>query len=276
MRRLLLLALLLLFVAPSASVPAGMDEPKVTPVPKAPMTEGPPLAAAPDALKLPPKAELKRDHLVGVKAGTAAKRVTWEIPAGVDWQPKPADYKPPEQPAAVKVELDAGAMLFFTAGPGEYRIRAYAAVAESVAFAEMILAVTGDAPPKPPDPPKPPEPPAPLDAFKVDLLKLFAAEPDVANRKAQAATLAAVYKLAASETADKSYATFEDLATVIAAAIDGAKGLGPNALPSVRKRVRDEFATVFPDGSVELTDAARKKAGDVYARAAAALEEAAK
>ena len=230
-----------------------------------------------DALKLPAEpVHAKRDHIVGVKpAATTAKRITWEIPPAVDFQPKPSGFVP--GPDAVKVEVSADTMLYFTAPPGTYTIRAYAAIAESVAFAEMKLIVETDEPPtpKPPEPkppdPKPPIPPAPSDPFAADLRRLYAADSNP-NKRAPAEKLLALYRLAATLCNDKTITTCEELMDTVR---DAARTLAGDTLLPIRQRVAGELGKLAGPSDT-LSEGLRQKLADVFSRAAAALEDVAK
>lgn len=235
-----------------------------------PTPEPPPAAAEP--LKLPAKLECRRDHMIGLKAGGSAKRITWEIPPGIDFQPKPANMPPaPDVPGPLRVEMDAGTLLMLVAPPGSYKLRAFAAIGESVAFAEATLTVAGDTPAPLPGPKPPPEP---SDLFKVNLLKLFAESPP--GERQHGLTLASCYRKAAKEALDPANPTLEDVLKVITLCIDLAEGLGPNVLKNVRERVKAELVAKAGDPTADFDDKRRKLVADLYVRAAEAVEGATK
>jgi hypothetical protein len=244
------------------------------PVPVQPAEPLPVAPAAAESLKLPPKLESKRDRMIGVKAGGSAKRITWEIPAGVDFQPKPANM-PPEAPSPLRVEMDAATVLMLCAAPGTYKLRAFAAISDSVVFAETTLTVIGDpAPQPPPAPPKPVDPPAPSDAFKVELLKLFTDA--TSEERKQGLTLASCYRKAAKEALDPANATLDDVLRLISLCLDAAEGLGPSVLKGVRERVKTELVAKAGDPAAEFDKGRRKIVADLYTRAAEAVEGATK
>ncbi len=118
--------------------------------------------------------------------------------------------------------------------------------------------------------PPAPVPPTPADAFKTDLAG-FAKGQD----KAQLAKLAALYRQAVTFCGDVSFTTTGQLIAAIGKAADSMTT--PGSLTAVRARVLTELhAANLPLTDVPLTDALRKSAADIYGRAAAALEDAAK
>lgn len=231
-------------------------------------------ATGADALKLPAKLECKRDKMIGVKAGSTAKRITWEIPAAVDFRPKPEGFTPTGE--LTRVEIDAAAEVTFTAAPGSYRIRAFCAVMESVSFAETLLVVEGESPGPGPGPgptPKPPEPkpPEPVDPLAKLIAEKFAGITSTTKRQ-DATALAAVYRLAAKESINTEHATLADLVAIISDAINSA--VGKDVLLQVRMVVLAELKAKAAGD--ELTSTMRQTAADIYRRAAGALEDAAK
>src|SRR5262245_65858269 len=84
-----------------------------------PESAPPPAPVAADSLKLPAKLECKRDHMIGLKAGSSAKRVTWEIPSGVDFLTKPVNMTAADAPGPVRVEMGRGTGMLCCACVGD-------------------------------------------------------------------------------------------------------------------------------------------------------------
>lgn len=193
------------------------------------------------AIKLPETVKVQPGMLARVRPETAAKRVTWRVPAGVDAE-----------------RVNDGLLLVATAPPGRYALTAAVCVGEDVTLADVVLVVEGIGPP-------PVE-----DVLRRDLLALAAAEIG-ADKLANLKSLAALYRQAAkiAETAGT--------AAELARQVKDAAGtlLGPGVLMPSRKRVADELARVFAE-DVALTDASRKTLIDVYTRASTACEDGAK
>jgi hypothetical protein len=199
------------------------------------------------AVALPATLKFTEGARVEIKVDTTAKRVTWDkFPAGLT-----AD------------QLEDGKRLLVWAPPGSYAVRAN--VVNAAGDVEYAVGVLEIAPLIPPAPPLPPD-------KLVSDLKALAAGSD----KGQLKTLAALYRQAATFAADSGFASTSQLINAIHAAADKLL-VAPGALTPIRDRVRAElYSCNVPQADVPLTPEIRKCAGDVYARAAAAVEDAAK
>lgn len=219
-----------------------------------------------DALKLPAKLECRRDKMIGLKPGTTAERITYEIPATVDFQPKPDGFQPTGE--VVRVEMAATSAIMFCAPPGTYRIRAYCALEKSVAFAETQLVVEGDAPSPGPGP----VPTPPLDPFAAELQSLFAADTgDPTGKLAAVKAFANLYRTAATLATDTGNTTAGEFLEAVSQV---AKKKAPTGvLVSLRARLLKELQAGMPsDSDAPLDDTTRKAVAATFTRLAVALE----
>lgn len=128
-------------------------------------------------------------------------------------------------------------------------------------------------PPKPPEPAPPkPEPPDPL---KARLKAAYDADPaPVADRRAQALDLAALYRAAAALARDEGCATSGELLGRVTEAAGRllADPPGGRKLAAVRKAAAAELAAVLPTDA-PLAPGSRAAAAALFERLAAALDE---
>ncbi|HYF24299.1 MAG TPA: hypothetical protein VD931_01030 [Baekduia sp.] len=231
----------LLLAAPAL---AQMPEPAPPP--------GPP--PVPPAVKLPETVKAAPGALVKVRADTACKGLVWILPESVA----------PEQWDA----CDDGKRLNLVApASGSVTVYCVAAVEKDKAFVAKCVIVV-DGPPKPP-------PPSPTDPFAAELKALYAADatPDKAKH---AKALAELYRLGVKAAADATIATGGQLGAVLQDAAASLLEESPDALKATRQRVGAELRARLGDPAAPLTPATRQAAADIYGRAAAALEDAAK
>lgn len=192
-----------------------------------------------------------------------------ECPAGVVLLPK---------------EWVSGTDLVGYATEGAYTLVCRGSLNDVRTEARCALTVSA-APPVPPAPvppapgpgPTPPAPvppaPVPTDPLAVDLAKLFKADASP-DKRADAVALAGVYRSGARILRDQpaSFPTVGDLFGRLREASNFALSK-KDALESVRNRLRDEHATVFPQSPVTpFDDAMRTKAIAYFGRVALALE----
>lgn len=221
--------------------------------PVAAQTAEPPLAGV--ILKVPATVQATPGRLCVIRVETPCKVARWIIPDGVesDWN-------------------EGGKKLTVVAPKGKYVLWCIAAsAADQIGMTKILLDVGEGTPTPPPDVPVPPPdvPVPPVDLLAAELRTLFTPTP---LTKAQAATLASIYRLAAKESTNAANATFADLIGLISDATNSAEGLGPTALTPIRTRVRAELTKAAPNLDAELTQSLRIAVADVYTRAAAALE----
>ncbi len=210
----------------------------------APAFGQPPMPDAPKpAIVLSDPGKVAPGKLARVSATTAAKRVTWRVPQPVDFEPSADSMR-----------------IVCTAPVGVYSIEACCVDADgNIVFAACKLIVESPIPPPPAPPP---------DTLRTDLQLLAAAETGP-QRSDNLKRLAALYRQAATIAGQAA-----DPAALAKQVHDAADTLLPAAsMLKLRDRVRAELAKI---GDPSLPADWQKRAADVYARAAAAIEEAAK
>jgi len=227
-----------------------------------------PLQAGDAGLKLPPEVKPEAGRrLVTITAETAGEIVKWKLPkAGTD------GYAPILKEDVVP--LDNGKTIKFPIPerPGRYVIEAHTAIGKQSFLEETVLVVQASGPPPNPKLPDIPNPPA--DTFAADIRRLYLADADP-TKATHAKAIAGLYRQGAKLASDQSLKFVGDLQDQIG---EAAKILltGGDHLVDVRARVRSEVVAALVDIEAPLTDDLRKKAADIYGRAAMALEEAAK
>lgn len=168
---------------------------------------------------------------------------------------------------------DPGVMRFFAFGrvPGEYPI--IFVICESgkpVEAGRVVVAVRGPVPVPPPPGPVPP-PPAPVVDPLLDVLRPIYGADQNPGKQAVVRQLAAVYKVAATQTVtDPAVTTTKRLAEIMAEA--GRIAIGPDALKPLRERIGQETAKVLGEQSVNMDALPRSKAAKHFERVAAVLE----
>lgn len=206
------------------------------------------LAAAgdpdPPAVSLPAEVQARPGRIVTLTAATAGKQLQWLTTAD------DADLVP----------LAGGkSAVFVSPTPGRYLVLAWTAAGDVPSPAARCWVVVGG-----------PAPPA--DPLRAELKALVAADrgPDKLTHLAQ---LAAVYREAVQFADRPGVRTAAELADRIKVAVSAL--LPSDSLVSLRKRVAEEIAKQLPlDADKELDPTSRKAAADLFARIAAALEDA--
>lgn len=168
-----------------------------------------------------------------ITAQTTAKKVTWQVPPGVDYLP-----------------LD-GKRLAVWALPGTYTLRAMAPDGDDVVSSEVVLTVTGARPPPPPPPP--------VDALTKAAQAAYDADKSP-TKAADKATMVAVFTVLAGQMDAAEIRTAKNLfdfnARTMAARLSGRLG-------GVGTVFATDFGNVFPAGTKEsyvLTQADRDAA----------------
>jgi hypothetical protein len=206
-------------------------------------------AAGPPVIALPAEIQAQPGRIVKLAAVTDGKLVRWQLAAdGADLVPFP----------------DGKTALFCSPKPGRFLVFAWTATGDVPSEAAKCVIVVGEAEPIPP--------PKPVDALAAEFRKLFAADttPDKAGHLAQ---LAALYREAVSFVDRAEVKTAGDLALRIRTAAGSL--LPPDALVGIRKRIAEAIASELPvEGDVPLDPETRRKASTLFARIAAALEDA--
>ncbi len=205
-----------------------------------------PLSAAPPEVPANPVTKIDLGKSVTAEVGkkivltadTAAKKVTWRIPAGCDALP-----------------LD-GKRLAVWAPPGTYLFTAMAPSGDDVVSAEVVLTVTGPRPPPPP----------PVDQLVTDLQAAYTSEADPAKLKALTEIMGGVVTAA---KASGTVTTTKQLQDKVHLATDLAVGVGK--LPNTRKAIGAYLVTKLGNTSQPMTDAVWQQAAIEYATVATAL-----
>lgn len=152
----------------------------------------------------------------------------------VDWEVSPAE--------SADCERLPDGRLIFTAPPGRYVVRRWAINFDKQTFERSATVVTiGD--PKPPEPPTPPTPPEPNDPLAVELIALYAANPQ-STKAADLVLLTELYRQAAVLADDPALTTLGQLAGKVSAA---GQSLTRDRLPNIRKRIATEIVGVLGD-----------------------------
>ena len=195
---------------------------------------------------LPPEVKGQPGAFIQVPAMTDCPHVMWYSPdVGLNVFP-------------VQLLKDSKTAVVTATSPGRYRLVAWVAKDSEPSSPAVCVVVVGDAPePQPPGPgPKPPEP-GPSDPLLAKLQDAYDASTD-AKKAEHAATLAELYRQAATLARDEKIKTAGDLYAKIAAA--SGMLLPRDALRKLRGVVQVELDSSLPtDTETVLTERHRQE-----------------
>lgn len=219
-----------------------------------------PAPKAASALKMPATIDCQANSIAVLKVETSAKTFTLEIPAGVDFFPKPpGDLTGPVR----RVQFIASTTIGMTAPVGVYQIRGFCGDPEgNVSFADCVLTVKGAAPPGPG--------PAPADPLTAELQTLLTADYGT-DQLAAVKTMAALYRDAADLAKADGNTSVADFRAAVEA-VAKRKLPDPKIAKELRARVAKEFRDKLPDDEQPMDKSTRDALVALFTKIAAALE----